>query len=320
MPENLVRLPRYDLDLVIPGFEQAVPRGSVVQHSYVDRDIAAWYRAFVERLQSSWGTYLPVVRFGDGECSFVVGYRPPRMPSEVQRRARWLKTVISAYGKHRLHRRFRSGSRGYGYEIYEREELLTLRPRFDAAMERIASAGLIGVNFVTQFGEPFCQQYVGPVSRWFAARGIDVETALFPCYFVYAAFLGSAGRQILDGKDVLIVNSADGAMRDRIVAGVRQEGARDVRWLPVSRQKAMADRIDIASVNGRPDIVLVGAGVGAANVLDSLSGLACPIIDVGYVLDCYADPDLRGSRVFTAGNDSSGLSQGSARRRERPRL
>jgi hypothetical protein len=47
------------------------------------------------------------------------------------------------------------------------------------------------------------------------------------------------------------------------------------------------------------DVILIGAGVGAANVLWRARHHRSLCIDSGYVLDCLENPALRGTRVFT---------------------
>jgi len=68
----------------------------------------------------------------------------------------------------------------------------------------------------------------------------------------------------------------------------------------------MFDTVDIAALKGSIDVALVGAGVGAANILDQLKPLQTLCIDAGYVLDCYAEPSRKGSRVFTLSDEDLG--------------
>jgi hypothetical protein len=96
-----------------------------------------------------------------------------------------------------------------------------------------------------------------------------------------------------------VVTSLDPVKEDRLRIALGDEGARSVQFLGVSRSKAMLDTIDLSHIQLPIDVALVGAGVGAANILQQLMPLRTLCIDAGYVLDCIAQPERKGTRVFT---------------------
>jgi hypothetical protein len=256
---------------------------------------------FVDRVEEAIGErHFPVFRFGDGECVFSVGYRVGRPPPRTPWLKHYPKALLSAYIKHRLHRNFRSGSGGYGYELYSYTEWREARPRFARYIAEIAREGLIGFNFVVQFGVPFCDRYMGPVCDWLERSGVSVDGANFvPCYFVYALLLGPDRRRLLAGRRTLLVTSGEHGKDRLLTAALAREGARSVQFLPISRSKAMFDRVDLEKVQRPIHVALVGAGVGASNLISQLKPLNAVCLDAGYVLDCYADETLKGTRVFT---------------------
>jgi hypothetical protein len=77
-------------------------------------------------------------------------------------------------------------------------------------------------------------------------------------------------------------------------------GAKRVVFISISSKKSMMDRIDV-SQTGKIDLVLIGAGVGALNILEQVESLQTTSIDVGHVLDCYWKPEqFVGQRHFSA--------------------
>ena len=69
----------------------------------------------------------------------------------------------------------------------------------------------------------------------------------------------------------------------------------------------MWDRVDLKGV-GSVDLVLIGAGVGALNILEQVRPLATTSIDVGFVLDCLWRPQqFVGLRAFTQPDEGSPL-------------
>ena len=51
----------------------------------------------------------------------------------------------------------------------------------------------------------------------------------------------------------------------------------------------MFERIDLSSIGGA-DLVLIGAGVGALNIIEQVAKLDALTIDAGFALDCYWKP------------------------------
>jgi hypothetical protein len=44
-------------------------------------------------------------------------------------------------------------------------------------------------------------------------------------------------------------------------------------------------------------LVLIGAGVGSANIINQLTSLNAICIDAGHALDCFSKPELRKERI-----------------------
>ena len=60
----------------------------------------------------------------------------------------------------------------------------------------------------------------------------------------------------------------------------------------------MYDTINLSLVKQPVDLILVGGGIGASNILRQLEPLNTVAIDVGYVIECLADPERKKQRTF----------------------
>jgi hypothetical protein len=289
------------VDLRIPHFSRSVPPGTVLQYTLKPTDTEFWYHTFRDTLLEKLGhKHYPVFRWGDGECVFSVGYRMARPSSGQNPIWYYCRTALSAYVKHRLHRNFLSGTPSYGYERYNHREWLLARQKFVHQLQRIAQEGSIGFNFVVQQSVPFCDQYIAPVCDWLDQHRINIsDHNYFPCYFVYALLTGPDLNVVLAGRHVLVVTSDLREKSSLLASRLLLSGACSVQFLSISRSRAMLDVISLADVKTPVDVALIGAGVGAANVIDQLRPLNAVCIDSGFALDCLAEPALRGCRVYT---------------------
>ncbi len=132
------------VDLRISGFEKSVPPGAFLQASFTDRSAQGWFDELTDRCRSAIGkTYLPVFRLSDGEFYFSVGYRVPRPEPGSRAVLHYLRHAVS-YVKYGKHRRFWSGTPGYGYETYAGREWTSLREKYIACPARDRRGGPVG--------------------------------------------------------------------------------------------------------------------------------------------------------------------------------
>jgi hypothetical protein len=254
-----------------------------------NRKVPGWFDAFVARLVRARGReFLPVARMSDGEYMFAVGPQPPdiRLSPVVRIASRGLQTLRS------LRRRgtFVAGMRGrYHSGEYSRREWATLRAQFARDVREVSLHGVVAWH-LTYGPRPFQERYFPALGAWWRKHGIHVtEENCVPFYFVYAALTGTRRRDLLSGR-LLVVNSAAGAKRQRIVQRLRDEGATQVFWLSLSARRSMLDRIDVTPYIGEVDLALVGAGIGKANILNQMRPLQVPCIDAGFVFEVWDDP------------------------------
>ena len=296
-PDRLADRLTYRVDMVLEGFERTHPRGEVRQLAFAPRSAKEWYRAFRDRVLSAKG-YLPIYRMSDGEFIFVCG----RLPQRIQDITRRPVAVAKSWLKHAIGwktKDFLSGTPENSFESYTREEWARARRDYGTRVASISRKGVLAINLIEQGG--FAREYWRPFMDWLDAEGVVLTDENFTSfYFIYAMFLGPDAGAVVSGKRILVVTCPkDGTKAPAIDGTLRRLGARSTVFAPISENKSMTDRIAIPP-RGTIDLVLIGAGVGALNILEQVEELEVPSIDVGFVLDCYWDAaTFRGKRAFT---------------------
>jgi hypothetical protein len=284
-----------------PGFDRVRAISDVLEHrvrvyAFEEADCRAWYRRFADEVVAAADAhrYLPLYRMGDGEFSFALGAAEEMLPlrrlrpRQLARRA-W-KWATGRRGEHR------SGSPGYGFEVYSPAERRALLDGYAADLAFIARHGYLALALDES---PLYARFLPRLLDWFDDRGIHLDARNYQhVYAVYALLHGPDRGRLLRGRRILVVNHADAARREAVSRNLEAAGAAEVHWIGISRSRAMLERVDPAAAGGPVDLALVGAGVGAARVVAQLADLRCPVLDVGFALDVLADPELRWTRPF----------------------
>jgi hypothetical protein len=293
-----------------PGFDRIraisdVLADGVRAYAFDEADCRAWYRRFADDVLAAVEAhrFLPVYRMGDGEFSFALGAIEEVLPLHRLRPRQAARRVLNLLaGRRGGHR---SGSPGYGWEAYSPAERRALQPRYAAQLASIARDGYLALGLDES---PLYSRYLPSVLDWLDAQGVHLHAGNYQhAYAVYALLHGPDRARLLRGRSIVVVNHGGADRRDAITAALRDAGAARVQWLGISRDKAMLERLDLSRVAEPVDLALVGAGVGAANVLPQLAPLSAPALDVGFVLDVLADPELRWARPFCVPDDAMEL-------------
>jgi hypothetical protein len=284
-----------------PGFDRVrwisdVLEDRVRAYAFDETDCRAWYRRFADDVAAAAdeGRFLPVYRMGDGEFSFAMGPLEEVLPL---RRLRPRQAARRAWNRLRGRRGgHRSGSAGYGWEVYSPRERRALLDEYVADLAAIARTGYLALGMDES---PLYSRFLPYVLDWFDARGIHLHAGNYQhVYAVYALLHGPDRDRLLRGRSVLVVNHGDEARRAAVADALRRAGAARVQWIGISRTQAMLERLDLSAVERPVDLALVGAGVGAARILVQLEPLRAPALDAGFALDVLADPELRWDRPF----------------------
>jgi len=303
--EPLRRRLSHRVPLDLASYAKEVPPGLVTQHAFGPRSAQDWYASLRDRLLQANG-YLPVYRMSDGEFLFVCGRRA--YPASFL--VRYPALTLKSWGRALIppsKAAFLSGSNAHGFESYTDKEWQRAKEGYGPRVRAIAEKGILAINFVHHLYFP--EQYVAPMCDWLDEQRVPVTPANYaPFYLVYAFLLGQDVRLLLASRRVLVVTSdTTGDKAPAIERNLRRLGAEAVVFRPISKSKSMFDRIDLRDV-GRIDLVLIGAGVGAVNVLEQVEPLDALSIDAGAVLDCYWLPEkFVGRRAFTRPDAGSPL-------------
>jgi hypothetical protein len=264
-------------------------------------DTEKWYIETKNKIVSLIGKgYFPIFRFSDGEAYFCLGYRMPPPQPGVNAAVHYIRTFLSAYVKYRCHRTFWSGLPGYGHEIYSGGAWISLRRTFSLQLKSIAETGLIAGNFCHHHIPGMMDRYLPDIFDWFDEQTIDLNVNNYvPFYFVYGMLLGPERALFLKGRKILIVTNLTSEKQENLSRYLYNAAAREVNFISISRSSSMTERIVLKPEHDGTELVLIGAGVGAANILEMVKPLGALSIDAGYVLECYQNPLYKGTRVFT---------------------
>jgi len=293
----------------VPGFlRQCSPTDRALAPEPVD--CGEWFERFAARVEAAVGkAYLPVCRMSDGEFLLLFGHQPPSLRYPWPRRLRvGLRQLATRIGQR--FKGFRAqtapGVSSGAMTLAERRAIL---PEVSRRYAAIAADGILALHL--SYGvNPFQEQFFPAIGRWIRDQSIRLTTDNYvPFYFVYALLRGPTFRRLVGGRRVLIVHSATGAKRDAIAAAIRAAGADDVEWAAISPSRSFADTLDLSGLRHRPEICLLGAGVGKAMLFEQLRPLGVPCIDGGFSFEVWADPEKRWDRPFMVPDDAFDVGQ-----------
>lgn len=282
------------------GFARHHEISEVLGHARVyafdGTDCRAWYRRLADDVFRALDErrYLPVYRMADGEFAFALGPPDEFLPLSRLRPRQALKRAWKW-----VSRRRGSHSSGMGYraaEVYSAQERRALLRRYGADVAFVARHGwlALALDDSALFG-PY-QPYI---ADWLEGAGVELHPGNYQHFYaVYALMNGPDRERLLRGRSVLVVNHLPPGRREALEAALRAAGAGRVQFLGISRDKAMLETLDLGGVEDGVELALVGAGVGAANVLRQLRPLDAVCIDAGFALDILAQPEMRWHRPF----------------------
>jgi hypothetical protein len=288
----------------VPGFEkQRYPQCYVFAPEPVD--CAAWFDRFAGRvLQAVGSSYLPVCRMSDGEFLLLFGFQPPSDRHPLPRRWR----IRLSQARHMIRQRFvgfraqtapgvSSGAMTYA----ERKALL---PMLSLRYLEIARDGILALH-LGYAPNPFQEQYFPAVRKWLEQNNVTLTLDNYaPFYFVYGLLRGPVFSELIGGRRVLIVHSATGAKREAITRSIQAANPRGIEWLTISPSRSFADTLDLSRLHDKPDVCLLGGGVGKSALFPQLRSLGIPCLDAGFAFEVWADPDKQWDRPYMSPNAS----------------
>ena len=238
----------------------------------------------------------------DGEYQFILGDAPPVYHSNL------LPFIKSYLGyllrKLKKNSNFKAATLpGVSSGTYTKSEIQTVMKQYARWMKSIAEKGILALH-LTYSKKSFQDKFHYPLKKWFDNNNIILnEDNYYPFYFVYGIFRGEERKRILKNRSVLIVHSAEGEKREKIIESLYKEGIKDVKWLTISPSRSLFDEINVDKYIGEIDIVFLGAGVGKPNILMQLEKLSVPCIDAGFVFEVWAKEENKWLRPIMVNDD-----------------
>jgi len=282
----------------IPGFEkQRFPQC----YAFAPEPVACdrWFERFSDRvLQAVGSSYLPVCRMSDGEFLLLFGFQPPSVRHPPLRRWR----IRLSQAKHMLRQRFvgfrAQTAPGVSSGAMSPAERQAFVPTLSARYLEIARDGILGLH-LGYARTPFQEHYFPAVRQWLTENRVTLTLDNYvPFYFVYGLLRGPVFADLIGGRRVLIVHSAAGAKREAITRSLRAYDPLGIEWLTISPSRSFADRLDLAQLADKPDLCLLGGGVGKSALFPQLRPLGIPCLDAGFSFEVWADPDRQWDRPY----------------------
>lgn len=306
---EIVLPPRYwvlptSVPFYVPGFEkQRYPQCYVFAPEPVD--CAAWFDRFTGRvLQAVGSTYLPVCRMSDGEFLLLFGFQPPSVRHPLLRRWR----IRLSQTRHMIRQRlfgFRAQTApGVSSGAMSHAEQKAFVPKLSNHYLEIAKDGILGLH-LGYAPTPFQEHYFPAVRKWLEQNNVTLTLDNYaPFYFVYGLLRGPVFLELVGGRRVLIVHSTTGSKRDAITRSIQAANPRGIEWLTISPSRSFADTLDLSQLQDKPDLCLLGGGVGKSALFPQLRPLGIPCVDAGFAFEVWADPEKQWDRPYMSPNAS----------------
>lgn len=279
----------------IPGFskfEKWVGIGPVRLPGSIE--LGSWYAEFESRVFGALERHewLPVYRLSDGEFTFMLGRHFDQLPLKRRLVANFKHAVNSVRFKSNF---YSSGRKGY-CETYPFWTMPKRRAELAEQLREVGASGMLCFNFSdSEISRP----YQDRVLNWLSRRGVEIsQRSFYHFYHVYGLLRGPRFLEIIRGRKALVLTADINQRGAKIVENLKKMGAADVQFYATSTCTPMLDRIDLGKLRFKPDVVFIGAGVGASNVALQLKSLSCPVIDAGFVVDVWAEPELAERRPY----------------------
>lgn len=258
-------------------------------------DCGEWYYSFVERIHQALENqeYLPIYRISHGEYIMAIGDKLHKNPTPIE----WLTFIYNKTLRFlNLRPLFYSGSKDNSYETITKDEIEKAKGIYLNGLKEVAANGMLAMTFYLHSG---FEEYIVPYQKWLKEKQIELtDKNYYSFYMVYCLLAGPDSNKLFEGRKIVVVSSFSEAKSDGLKKALNEKRCLMHHFIDVSPDKAIFDTIDLSLIPFTPEIVLVAAGVGSANIILQFKGVRCVIIDAGFALDALAFPDKRWNRPY----------------------
>lgn len=290
----------YPKPLYLSEFSKTLREGSYSYYSF-DKDLNPQDeldRLFDLLTAHAGEKHTPVYRLCDAEYMYCLGVRLPLHPIPVTTRI--TRTIRSWMVRLNL-----LNQRTWHGENYSAREKRKLKRKYLNDLRLIADDGFLAPHLLKSEGR-FCEEYNEDIVRYFSKHKIAFHKDNYiPFYFVYVFLSLKKFKEVLfRGKKVLIITSFnERKQKKNFEFELSKEGVTKIDFYEISPDKSMLETIDTSKLPPCVDVVLIGAGIGSANIINQIRHLKAICIDAGHALDCFSQPELRKERICLFPND-----------------
>ena len=197
-----------------------------------------------------------------------------------------------------IRKNFEAKSKTYTSGVYSTAERRVAHAAYAECLKYVADNGILALYTIKK-PNFYTEQYLPLLFNFFEDNNIVIDGANYvPFYFVYIILTNKKFTAIYKDKNIHLITSFDYDRRMSIEQSLFSLGASSVSWTNISRDKSLFDIIDTECIDKRTDIVFVGAGVGKVNIFNQLRKVPAVIIDAGYVLETWQNPQLANERDY----------------------
>ncbi|MBN4080079.1 hypothetical protein JYT31_00280 [Beggiatoa alba] len=289
MPESL-----FVKKLMIPDYEDEC--NNVITLSSSDIDLDKQYANLINRTKESIGRrFLPVIRVSDGEFNLLLGDQPPGPWWPIHIR---IKKIIGLIKRKFINAKSFSNAAYSGDNVVNISEIESIRISAISGLRLIMKEGVLAVH-LSLTNKPFQADYLLPFFATLEKDKIEINsTNIVPFYFIYPMVLSHYGDFLFENKTIMIIHSATGEKKNRIIKAVKARSASKVIWLSISHNKTFYDNLEVEKYLGKADVAFIGAGVAKLLLMEQLSILNIPVVDIGFVFEVWSNPSLSVERPF----------------------
>lgn len=289
------------IDQNFPSFSRTAELGMPKIYAFDERSCQDWYRQGMAPMLEAVGknVHFPIFRISHGELHLALGRRLRPDATPKQKLAHLYHKLKQAV---RLEAPHREGPTVNGtWEVFSHSELESARARYIPALRNIANEGLLAACFQTNAGYV---EYFPDYFDWLKDNDIPLTRDNYvPFYSIYSMVFGPDSSKIFEGRSVLIVNYLPKEKQEILRKALADRGVSSVQFISIRPDKALFQDLDLSSVEGDIDVVLIGAGCGAAPMTEQLKPLKSVVIDAGFAIDALAKPEARWRRAFCIPDD-----------------
>lgn len=257
-------------------------------------DSVRWYEDFKNKVISNNKNYLPICRFSDGEYEFLFDDKLPVFEFNL----RFLKGFVNFFKKKILGKNFQAETiKGVSSGKYTRIEKINSINKYKNNTKEISKNGYLALH-LTFAKEPFQQKWHASIKDFLINQNIELSFDNYvPFYFVYNLLSSNDRYDLFKNRNILLITSESKKV-EMVKTKVLEYGASSVLFLGISQNRSLFDIINIENYLNKIDIVLLAAGIGKVNIITQLKPLNATCIDMGYMYEVYANPEIGFNRPF----------------------